>query len=60
MTDWEHVVRTHGPLVWQTAWRLLGQEADAADCFQETFVSAMETDLSIKEVKESELLKGGE
>jgi len=49
----------HGPLVWQTAWRLLGHEADAADCFQETFVSAMETDLSIKEVKESELLTGG-
>ena len=42
MTDWEHVVRAHGPLVWQTAWRLLGHEADAADCFQETFVSALE------------------
>lgn len=42
MTDWEHVVRTHGPLVWQTAWRLLGRESDAADCFQETFVSALE------------------
>jgi RNA polymerase sigma-70 factor (ECF subfamily) len=42
MIDWEHVVRTHGPLVWQTAWRLLGHESDAADCFQETFVSALE------------------
>lgn len=42
MTDWEHVVRTHGPLVWQTAWRLRGHESDAADCFQETLVSALE------------------
>jgi len=28
--------------VWQTAYRLLGNHADAADCFQETFVSALE------------------
>lgn len=31
----------HGPAVWQTAYRLLGDEADTADCFQETFVSAL-------------------
>ena len=29
--------------MWQTAYRLLGNHADAADCFQETFVSALET-----------------
>lgn len=27
--------------MWQTAYRLLGNHADAADCFQETFVSAL-------------------
>jgi len=40
--DWAAIVRDHGPIVWKTAYRLLGQHADAADCFQETFVSAMD------------------
>ena len=42
MTDWSDIVRQHGPLVWRTARRLLSHEADAGDCFQETFVSAWE------------------
>jgi RNA polymerase sigma-70 factor (ECF subfamily) len=28
--------------VWQTAYRLLANDADAADCYQETFVSALD------------------
>jgi len=39
--DWQKIVEKHGPIVWQTAYRLLGNDADAADCFQETFVSAL-------------------
>ena len=42
MTDWDAVVREHGPLVWRTACRLLTHEADAADCFQRTFLAAVE------------------
>jgi RNA polymerase sigma-70 factor (ECF subfamily) len=42
MTDWSQVVREHGPIVWRTAHRLLGNEADASDCFQRTFLSALE------------------
>src|SRR5262245_31934472 len=42
MTDWNAVLREHGPVVWRTACRLLTSEADAADCFQNTFVSAVE------------------
>ena len=42
MTDWEKVVRRHGTVVWQTAYRLLGRHADAADCYQEAFLSALE------------------
>lgn len=42
MTDWPELVRTHGPLVWRTAYRLLAHHADAADCFQRTFLSAVE------------------
>jgi len=40
--EWPAIVRDHGAIVWKTAYRLLGHEADAADCFQETFVSAMD------------------
>ena len=39
--DWRMIIEKHGPAVWQTAYRLLGNRADAADCFQETFVSAL-------------------
>ena len=42
MTDWQSIVDKHGGLVWSIAYRLLGNDADAADCFQETFVSAFE------------------
>ncbi len=42
MYDWPTIVRDCGPLVWQTAYRLLGNHADAADCFQETFLAALE------------------
>jgi RNA polymerase sigma-70 factor (ECF subfamily) len=40
--DWSQIVQLHGPMVWQTAWRLLNNEADAADCFQRAFLSALE------------------
>lgn len=41
MIDWQMIIKEHGAAVWQTAYRLLGNDADAADCFQETFVSAL-------------------
>ena len=40
--DWQMIIKKHGPSVWQTAYRLLGNEADSADCYQETFVCALE------------------
>ena len=42
MTDWEGIVRDEGPAVWRTAQRLLGNAADADECFQETFAAAVE------------------
>jgi RNA polymerase sigma-70 factor (ECF subfamily) len=42
MAEWSQIVQQHGPLVWQTLHRLLTNEADEADCFQATFVSALE------------------
>jgi RNA polymerase sigma-70 factor, ECF subfamily len=42
MTDWDSIVDEHGPLVWRAAYRLLGNEADAADCYQEAFAAALQ------------------
>lgn len=42
MVDWAQLVQEHGPLVWQTVYRLVGHGADAADCFQNTFVAALQ------------------
>jgi len=42
MTDWQSIVATHSAVVWRTAYRLLGNHQDAADCFQETFLSALD------------------
>lgn len=42
MTDWPTILRDHGPLVWRTAFRLLNRHADAEDCFQRTFLAAVE------------------
>jgi RNA polymerase sigma factor (sigma-70 family) len=40
-TDWPAIVHEHGSAVWRLARRLLDDEADAGDCFQETFVAAL-------------------
>lgn len=42
MVDWDAIVSRDGPAVWRTVWRLLGNRADAEDCFQETFLGALE------------------
>lgn len=40
--DWQKIIKKHGPSVWKTAYRLLGDSTDTADCFQETFICALE------------------
>lgn len=42
MVDWPGIIRDHGPLVWRIAHRLLHRDADVADCFQQTFLSAVQ------------------
>lgn len=44
MTDWKSLVSQHGQLVWRTVFRLVGNDADALDCFQETFLEAIKVD----------------
>ncbi len=41
MIDWPAVVKQHSPIVWQTVYRLLGNHADASDCYQETFTCVL-------------------
>ena len=42
MTDWDRIVASHGDAVWRKAGRLLGNQADAADCYQDAFLAALE------------------
>ena len=42
MIDWQTIIKRHGQAVWQISYRMLGNDADAADCFQETFICALE------------------
>jgi len=39
--NWQFVIDEHGSVVWKRAYRLLGNDADAQDCFQETFLSML-------------------
>lgn len=38
VTDWDCIVRNYGPLVFATAWRILGHTADTEDIVQEVFL----------------------
>lgn len=38
--NWQRIAEEHASVVWQTAYRLLRNQADAADCFQEAFLAA--------------------
>jgi RNA polymerase sigma-70 factor (ECF subfamily) len=42
MPDWQDLMKRDGKAVWQTAYRLLGNRADADECFQEAFLAALE------------------
>ncbi len=42
MVNWDRLLERNGPMVWRTAYRLLGSAEDAQDCLQETFLSALE------------------
>ena len=40
MPPWESIIRTHGPMAFDTAWRLLGHTADAEDALQDALLDA--------------------
>ena len=41
MDDWQAILSEHRQAVWRRAMRILGNEADAADCFQDAFAAAV-------------------
>lgn len=40
--EWDQIVEEYSAIVWRTVTRLVPEQADAADCFQRTFISAWE------------------
>jgi RNA polymerase sigma-70 factor (ECF subfamily) len=42
MPDWHEILERDGPSAWRTAYRLLGNRADADECFQESLLAALE------------------
>lgn len=41
MHDWQTIVRDHGPMAYDTAWRILGNATDTQDAVQEAFMDAV-------------------
>jgi RNA polymerase sigma-70 factor (ECF subfamily) len=39
--DWARIVREHGPMAFETAWRVLGNASDTEDAVQDAFVDAL-------------------
>jgi RNA polymerase sigma-70 factor, ECF subfamily len=42
MPNWREIVEREGPAVWRTVYRIVGNRADADECFQEAFLAAWE------------------
>jgi RNA polymerase sigma-70 factor (ECF subfamily) len=40
--DWNQILDDFGPVVWKQAMRMLGNESDAADCFQSVMLEAFQ------------------
>ena len=39
MTDWQGLLNLEGNPVWRAVYRILGNAADAEECFQEVFLA---------------------
>lgn len=48
MSDWDTLVRMHGPMVFGTVWRILGNEADSEDIVQDVFLEAYRNRLRVR------------
>jgi RNA polymerase sigma-70 factor (ECF subfamily) len=41
LPEWSKIVAENGDAVWRTVYRILSHDADARDCYQETFLAAV-------------------
>ena len=41
MSSWSLTIEEHGSRVWSIVYRIVGNQADASDCFQEVFLCAV-------------------
>jgi RNA polymerase sigma-70 factor (ECF subfamily) len=41
LTDWSAIVREHGPMAFETAWRILGNASDTEDAVQDALLDAL-------------------
>jgi len=46
MRDWQAARDQWGPMVWKTLFRIVRNQSDALDCYQEVFLEAYEADLN--------------
>ena len=42
MPDWKSIVVEHGPMAYETAWRILGHVADTEDVVQDALLAAFQ------------------
>ncbi|MCC6683026.1 MAG: sigma-70 family RNA polymerase sigma factor [Phycisphaeraceae bacterium] len=42
LIDWASILREHGPTVWRTVYRMVNDMNAAYDCYQETFLAAVQ------------------
>ncbi|MBC8394291.1 MAG: sigma-70 family RNA polymerase sigma factor [Deltaproteobacteria bacterium] len=43
MGSWNITIEEYGPRVWNIVYRIVGNQADASDCFQEVFLTAVKS-----------------
>lgn len=55
--DWQQILAEHGPAVWRTVRCLVGNEADARDCYQTVFLEALQLAKKDKVASWEQLLK---
>ena len=48
MRDWERIRTEYGPMVWKTVHRILRNESDALDCYQEVMIEAYRKDAEVQ------------
>jgi len=57
VVDRPRIVEEHGPSVWRTAYRLLSDQHEANDCYQESFLAVLEYSRKSEVTNWSGLLK---